>query len=72
MRYQAVLKMNKCKNSQFLSQCLMCIPEKIVRASLINMTSLLILYVPTYLRKWEIANENKHQLLFWYGKLLLL
>lgn len=69
MRYQAVLKMNKCKNSQF---CLMCIPEKIVRASLINVTSLLILYVPTYLRKWEIANENKHQLLFWYGKLLLL
>lgn len=69
MRYQAVLKMNKCKNSQFR---LMCIPEKIVRASLINVTSLLILYVPTYLRKWEIANENKHQLLFWYGKLLLL
>lgn len=69
MRYQAVLKMNKCKNSQFR---LMCIPEKIVRASLINVTSLLILYVPTYLRKWEISNENKHQLLFWYGKLLLL
>lgn len=50
----------------------MCILEKIVRASFINVISLLILYVPTYLRNWEIANENLHQLLFWYGKLLLL